>query len=238
MACEFGFRAATPRPGWGAMRRRRRGATPPPRRRSGPICQIRAAGTPPTIHHAESRVLQLGQLGAAGDAQGGGGAPGLQGLHGIMHAGGMHGMHAGGSGGSGGHASNGSATGACPPGPRHTRQQTAAPCLTPAMRCKRPSWAATVVQVRIVQKLTLRSLDERLAAMDEAGYNTFLLQASCITRCLACLRSVQYCAAPAMLGARPAACAARRRPALTSPAPAAAPSLNCRMRMCSWVSIC
>lgn len=34
-------------------------------------------------------------------------------------------------------------------------------------------------KVRIVQKLTLRSLDERIAAMGEAGYNTFLLQVGC-----------------------------------------------------------
>lgn len=33
-----------------------------------------------------------------------------------------------------------------------------------------------VLQVRIIQKLNLKPLDERIAAMDGAGYNTFLLQ--------------------------------------------------------------
>lgn len=39
------------------------------------------------------------------------------------------------------------------------------------------NWPAhKILQVRIVQKLNLKPLEERIAAMEGAGYNTFLLQ--------------------------------------------------------------
>lgn len=58
------------------------------------------------------------------------------------------------------------------PLPTSSHSLPAAPCL-PAP-C--PPWIFVLPQVRIVQKLTLRPLEKRLEAIEEAGYNTFLLQ--------------------------------------------------------------